>query len=152
MIETDINKLIDFAIAQEHEAYAFYKAASEKVTNPGVKQLFLELSQDEQGHANLLEMYRKNKELAKIFKTQVVDYKITETQDMPTLSINMKPAEAITIAMKREQQAAELYRSLAKIAINNTEKEALENLANMEMGHKHKLENAFVEIGYPEVF
>jgi len=28
----------------------------------------------------------------------------------------------------------------------------MENLANMEMGHKHKLENAFVEIGYPEVF
>ncbi len=149
---TNINDLIDFAIEQEHEAYAFYKAASEKVTNPGVKQLFLELSSDEQGHANLLEMYRKNKSLGVLFKTQVIDYKITETQDLPSLSLDMKPADAIVIAMKREQQAAELYRSLAKTAINSTEKEALENLANMEMGHKHKLENAFVEIGYPEVF
>ena len=90
--------------------------------------------------------------LAVLFKTQVIDYKITETQDMPTLSIQMKPAEAIAIAMKREQQATELYRSLANNAINQTIKEALENLANMEMGHKHKLENAFVEVGYPEVF
>lgn len=149
---TDINKLIDFAIAQENEAYTFYKAASEKVTNPGVKQLFLELAQDENGHANLLEMYRKNKSVAELFKVKVIDYKITETQDMPELSVNMKPAEAIAIAMKREQQAAELYTCLAANAINSSEKEALGNLANMEMGHKHKLENAFVEIGYPEVF
>ncbi len=149
---TDINKLIDFAIEQENAAYAFYKAAAEKVTNPGVKQLFEELAQDENGHANLLEMYRRNKALGSIFKTQVIDYKIAETQDMPALSTDMKPADAIAIAMKREQQAAELYRSLAKNANDGTEKEALENLANMEMGHKHKLENAFVDIGYPEVF
>ena len=97
-------------------------------------------------------MYRRNKALGSIFKTQVIDYKIAETQDMPALSTDMKPAEAIAIAMKREQQAAELYRSLAKNANDGTEKEALENLANMEMGHKHKLENAFVDIGYPEVF
>ena len=152
MKETDIDDLIDFAIAQEYEAYAFYKAASEKATNPGVKQLFLELSQDEQGHANLLEMYRENEAMAEIFNTKVIDYKIAETQDLPPLSINLKPAEAIAIAMKREFEAAELYRSLSSIAVNKSEKDALENLANMEMGHKHKLENAFVAIGYPEVF
>ncbi|MCX6296901.1 MAG: ferritin family protein [Bacteroidetes bacterium] len=152
MNTTDINKLIDFAIEQENAAYAFYKAASEKVTNPGVKQLFLELAQDENGHANLLEMYRKNKAIAELFKNKVVDYKIAETQDMPELSINMKPAEAIAIAMKREQAAAELYHTLANNAIDENVKEALEELANMEMGHKHKLENAFVDIGYPEVF
>jgi len=152
MEESNINKLIDFAIAQEHAAYEFYKAAAEKVTNPGVKQLFQELAADENGHANLLELYRANKELGRIFKTQIIDYKIAETQDMPELSINMKPAEAIAIAMKREQQAAELYRAFAANANNGSEKEALENLANMEMGHKHKLENAFVDVGCPEVF
>ncbi|MBI4931234.1 MAG: ferritin family protein [Bacteroidetes bacterium] len=152
MGENNIDKLIDFAIAQEHEAYAFYKAAAEKVTNPGVKQLFQELAEDENGHANLLEMYRENKVLGEIFKTLHIDYKITETQDLPSLSLSMKPAEAITIAMKKELQAAELYRAFAANAVNNVEREALENLANMEMGHKHKLENAFINIGYPEVF
>lgn len=149
---TNINKLIDFAIEQEHQADEFYTAAAKIATNPAVKQLFLELAQDEQGHANLLEMYKKNNDLGAIFKSQVVDYKISETQDMPDLSISMKPSEAIAVAMKKEQQAAELYRSLASNAIDIHEKEALENLANMEMGHKHKLENAFVDVGYPEVF
>ena len=53
--------------------------------------------------------------------------------------------------MKREQQAAELYRAFAAQAVNGSDKEALENLANMEMGHKHKLENASVDVGYPDV-
>ena len=152
MEENNINKLIDFAIEQEHEAYAFYKAAAEKVTNPGVKQLFLELAEDENGHSDLLERYKENKALSALFKTQNIDYKIAETQDMPALSLTMKPAEAIAIAMKKELQAAELYRALADKVINPIEKKELENLANMEMGHKHKLENAFINIGYPEVF
>ncbi len=152
MIETNVNKLIDFAIEQEYEAYNFYKAASEKVANPGVKKIFHELAQEEQGHASLLEMYKKNEIIADIFKCQTIDYKITETQDMPSLSILMKPSEAIVIAMKRELQSADLYRVLASNTIRDKEKEALLNLANMEMGHKHRLENIFVEIGYPEVF
>ncbi|MFI5221701.1 MAG: ferritin family protein [Bacteroidia bacterium] len=150
--ETNINKLIDFAIEQEHAAFNFYIAAFEKVANPGVKKTFWELAQEEQGHANLLEMYKKNKVIGAIFKKEVIDYKITETQDQPALSILMKPAEAIAIAMKRELEAANLYRVLADNASNNEEKDALLNLANMEMGHKHRLENIFVEIGYPEVF
>lgn len=149
---TDINKLIDFAIEQEHEAFAFYKAASEKVSNPGVKQLFMDLAEDEHGHANLLEIYRENKELGNIFKTQVIDYKISEIHEMPALSLTMIPSEAIAIAMKKEQQAAELYAAFAANATTSEVKEALENLMNMELGHKHKLENAFVDIGYPEVF
>ena len=152
MTETNINKLIDFAIEQEHAAYDFYKAASEKVANQGVKKTFQELAQEEQGHANLLEMYKKNKSIEDIFKRQTIDYKITETQELPELSILMKPAEAIAIAMKRELDAANLYRVLAENATNEEEKEALLTLANMEMGHKHRLENIFVEIGYPEVF
>ena len=152
MNENELNKLIDFAIDQENQANAFYTAAAKQVSNPGVRKIFQELADDENGHANLLEMYKNNKALGEIFKIQTIDYKITETQDTPELSLAMKPSEAIAIAMKKELQAAELYRALADNAINDTEKEALLNLSNMEMGHKHKLENIFVEIGYPEVF
>ncbi|HEY4800130.1 MAG TPA: ferritin family protein, partial [Bacteroidia bacterium] len=66
--------------------------------------------------------------------------------------LNMKPAEAIAVAMKREQLAAELYDALAKSARLKSEKDAFESLKTMELNHKHRLENAFVDIGYPEVF
>jgi hypothetical protein len=31
-------------------------------------------------------------------------------------------------------------------------KDVFNNLANMELGHKHRLETVFVDIGYPEAF
>jgi rubrerythrin len=94
MNENDFNKLIDFAIDQENQAFAFYTSAAEKVSNPGVKKIFKELAQDENGHANLLEMWRNNKALAAVFKIEALDYKIAETQDMPELSLALSPAEA----------------------------------------------------------
>ena len=54
--------------------------------------------------------------------------------------------------MKKEQQAVEYYRALAEAADDRELKQAFTNLANMELSHKQRLENAFVQIGYPEVF
>lgn len=80
------------------------------------------------------------------------DYKVAETTELPKLSIDMKPADAIALAMKKEQQAVEFYRALGESATDASVKKIFENLTNMELGHKHRLENVFVEIGYPEVF
>jgi len=152
MSSTDIQKLFDFAIQQEIDAFNFYNAAATKVSNPGVKQIFEELAGEEKGHENLLRHYRIDAALVGKFNALEVDYMIAETQEMPELSLNMKPAEAIAVAMKREQLAAELYDALAKSARLKSEKDAFESLKTMELNHKHRLENAFVDIGYPEVF
>jgi rubrerythrin len=152
MSTTDIQKLFDFAIQQEIEAYKFYAAAAHKVSNPGVKQIFKELAEEEKGHENLLRHYKIDATLVGKFNALKVDYMIAETQEMPALSLDMKPAEAIAIAMKREQLAAELYKALSASAVMESEKRAFESLMVMELHHKHRLENAFVDIGYPEVF
>ena len=152
MTATDISKLFDFAIQQEIDAYHFYDAAAKKVSNPGVKKIFEELALEEKGHQNLLEHYKIDDALVGKFNALEVDYMIAEANEMPPMSLSMKPAEAIALAMKREQLAAELYRAMSLSAVNQVEKLAFQSLMNMELGHKHRLENAFVDIGYPEVF
>ena len=152
MTATDIKKLFDFAIQQEFDAYDFYKSAGNKVENRAVKKIFEELAGEELGHANLLEHYKIDSTLVGKFNTLNVDYMIAETQEMPALSLSLKPADAIAIAMKREQLAAELYKAMSSSAVSQIEKQAFDSLMNMELNHKHRLENAFVEIGYPEVF
>ena len=152
MSTNDIQKLFDFAIQQEIDAFNFYAAAAAKVSNPGVKQIFEDLAREEKGHENLLRHYRIDQTLADKFTALKVDYMIAESQEMPALSLSMKPAEAIALAMKREQLAAELYKSLSVSAVLESEKQAFQSLMTMELNHKHKLENAFVDIGYPEVF
>lgn len=152
MTATDIRHLFDFAIQQEHDAFDFYKSAAERVTNPNVKQVFEELALEEKGHANLLEHYRIDQQLVGKFNELQLDYMLAESMEIPPLTLEMKPADAIQLAMKKEQFAAELYRNMALSAKNAAEKNSFESLMKMELNHKHRLENAFVDIGYPEVF
>lgn len=152
MNTNNITDLFDFALSQENEASAFYIELAEKVQNPGVKQIFLELADDEKGHAMLIENYRNNPALEDKFHPPTYNYKVAESEEKPVLTSSMTPRDALALAMKREQEAADFYIALAMSAKEESEKTILTNLSNMELKHKIILEDAFVEIGYPEVF
>ncbi len=62
----------------------------------------------------------------------------------------MSPKEALRLAIKKEQQSAELYRRLAEGATDRELKRIYTELAEMERGHKVKLEELFVNAAYPE--
>ncbi|NLD93946.1 MAG: ferritin family protein [Fibrobacter sp.] len=148
----DIKSLFKIAIDQEIEACEFYKKASEKVSNPGVKDIFMQLSADEAGHAETLRKYEQDSSLVGKFVSPEVDYAIADSNNSPELSITMKPADAIMLAAKKEQDASEFYTALSKKATDKEIVAMLQSLAAMELGHKQKLENAFVQVGYPESF
>ena len=152
MKSPDIEHVFAVATRRETEAYEFYSAAARKVGDPNVRDLFKQLALDEKGHFELLEKFRSNPtEMTKI-SAPSSDWKVAETEKMPTLSIDMKPKDAIALAMKKEQQAVDIYRSLSSSAIAADVRKMFDNLANMELSHKRRLENIFVDIGYPEVF
>ncbi len=81
-----------------------------------------------------------------------VDYRVAEATETPLLSMEMKPSEAIALAMKKEQESAEFYLKLAKSAVDSKLQEIFRGLVNMELGHKTRIEELFVDIGYPEVW
>jgi rubrerythrin len=139
------------AIGNEVEAYEFYSDAAKKATDSGVKEIFAQLAKEELGHRQLFENYKSDPTL--MLKIHApTDLKITEATPLPKLSTSMKPSDAIALAMKKELQAVEFYKGLAAKAENAGLKDAFTNLANVELGHKNKLENIFVDIGYPESF
>jgi len=148
----DIEKVFVVATQRENEAYEFYIKAARKVADPNVKEVFQQLAQDEKGHFELLERFRANPvEIMKI-SPPASDWKIAESESLPTLSTDMKPKDAIALAMKKEQQAVDFYRSLSAASTAAEIRSMFDNLANMELTHKHRLERVFVDIGYPEVF
>jgi len=151
MNQQQYEALMEMAISREVEAYEFYRKVSERAQNPEVKTVFAQLSQEELGHKELLTQFKNDP--AKVMQIQAPqDYKVAEATELPALSVEMKPADAIALAMKKEQQAVEFYRALEKNATEPELKTTFANLANMELGHKHRLENVFVQIGYPEAF
>jgi len=152
MSSPDMKQLFVIATRRETEAYEFYSAAAAKVADPNVKDIFNQLAKDEKGHFDLIEKFRANPADMKKIAAPSSDWKVAESEDLPRLSTDMKPKDAVALAMKKEQQAVEMYRSLSTIATDQNVRKMFDNLANMELGHKHKLETVFVDIGYPEVF
>jgi rubrerythrin len=148
---TSIEEIFAMAIRAEEEAGAFYQAVEKTASNEVVKRLFLQLAKEEQQHKLFLEGCRDDPGvLAKLPAS--IDYGISDTVPAQVLSASMKPADAIALAMKKEQQAVYLYRSLAAATQDAGLRASLEGLSRMEQEHKYRLEEAFVGVGYPEVF
>jgi rubrerythrin len=152
MDSNEIDKLFAVATKREVEAKDFYEAVAKKMTDTAVREIFAQLSRDEMGHYEMLEKYRHDPTMVMKFSAPSTDWKVAESEALPALNVKMKPKDAIALAMKKEQQAVEFYRGLAQRASDAGLKSVMENLANMELSHKRRLETIFVDIGYPEAF
>jgi rubrerythrin len=152
MESLEFERIIGIAVERELEANKFYSQVAERSAEASVREIFSQLAKEEMGHYELLEKYHGDPSMAIKISAPPSDWKVAESQPLPALSITMKPADAIALAMKKEQQAVEFYQNLSDTAGDSQIKDMFKNLANMELGHKHRLETVFVDIGYPEAF
>lgn len=148
----EYKKIIGNAIEAEVEAYEFYKAVSEQTADSYLKQLFGEFAEEELKHKELLSGYLAEDAPKQLVFDGAIDYKIAETVDKPKLSLDMKPAEAVALAMKNEEEAMDMYLGLAAVSVGSEQKAIFESLAEMEKGHKAKLEDVYTNMAYAEVW
>ncbi len=145
-------EILDSAIANEIEAYRFYRQVAEKMEDRFIKQMFETFAREEQMHRKILEGFREKHDMA-IHFTRIPDFHVSDTLDTPVqLTIDMKPADAIVLAIKKEEAAMAHYTQLAEACTDLEQRKVFLELAAMERGHKSKMESAFVDIGYPEVW
>jgi rubrerythrin len=140
-----------YAISNEVEAEEFYLEASRKLSDPFLKELFLRLSREEKRHQRILEGFQEKTPVDFHFK-EVPDYRVSEHVERPRLSTAMKPADALALAMKNEEEAMNHYTRLADSVSDTEMKRVFYELAAMEREHKFSMEKAFVDIGFPEVW
>lgn len=145
------NDILDLAIQGEIEAAQFYADVAAATENDFLKDLFQTFSAEEQKHRKILEGFR-NDEAAAVAFEKVPDFHVSETVEEPVLSMDMKPVDAIALAMKKEETAMKQYTEMADACTDPDRKKLFLELAAMERGHKAKMESAFVDIGYPEVW
>jgi rubrerythrin len=144
-------QILKDAIQGEIEAQKFYLSVAEKTQNSFLKELFLSFSEEEKKHRQILENFR-DKPSETINFTKVPDFHVAETIETPELTMEMRPQDAIALAMKKEQAAMKHYTQLADACTDPDQKNIFLELAAMEREHKNKMEAAFVDIGYPEVW
>ena len=146
----EYKKIIDDAIKNETEAAEFYTAVFEKVKEKGLKVIFKELADEEKKHKALLKNFLSDSRSLSF--DEKADYKVSETVEAPRLTVDMKPVDAIALAMKREEEAMNMYKELAKCSSDAGQKKVFNALSKMEQGHKARLEDIYTNMAFPEVW
>jgi rubrerythrin len=148
---SEYKEIIKQAIASEVEAKKFYEDAANSLKDPYLKKLFASLAEEEKKHRDILTQIFKSNTIDRYF-SETRDYKVAETVDEPELSMDMKPAEAFALAMKKEEAAMKQYTEMANLCDDADKRQVFLDLAAMERDHKLKMEIAFTDVGYPEVW
>ena len=115
------------------------------------KKLFLSLADEEKKHRDILTQIYTSNTIERYF-TETRDYKVAETMDEPELNMDMQPADAFALAMKKEEAAMKQYTEMANLCDDAEKRQVFLDLAAMERDHKLKMEAAFTDVGYPEVW
>ncbi|MEJ2638594.1 MAG: ferritin family protein [Desulfosarcinaceae bacterium] len=145
------DRIMRQAIQSEIEAQKFYADVAAKMKDGHLQEMFAGFVEEEKRHERILEGFRTRGAGHLHFK-DAPDFKVAETVDTPSPSVEMKPAEALALAMKNEETAMKHYSELAAACSDMAQAAVFEELAAMERDHKHQLETAFVDVGYPEVW
>lgn len=143
--------VIALAIGNEVTAQTFYQQVADNTTNPELKTIFAELALEEGKHKVYLEKLL-TEDLVSVFFGDAADYKVSESLERPVLSLEMKPVDAITLAMKNEEDAMNLYRKLADQTSDGAKKTLFMELSKMEQMHKSRLEDVYTNMAFVEVW
>lgn len=146
-----IQDIIDYAIEREKESYDFYTRAAERVDDKSLKSIFQELAAEEVSHKDFLEEFLRTG-ATEINIRDFEDYRVSETVDKPKFTEEMSFVDAVALAMKKEEEAMELYQKLANSTENPEKKQLFLDLAKMEQLHKTKLEELYTNTAYAEVW
>lgn len=138
------DEIIRFAIDGEQEAVDAYTTASEMVTRVNVKEMLLGLARQEQMHKKRLESIDRER-VADTAIVNVPDLRIADFMDDVTITADMGYQDILTVAMKREEKAHNLYTTLASNTDDAELRKVFELLAQEEAGHKLALEKEYDE-------
>lgn len=147
----NLDAIIEMAIGYEVESYEFYSAAAEKVKDASVKNLFAELAEEEKQHEEILSKLDLSS-YNKIPTYDLPDFSLSERIERPALSIDMKFIDAISLAIKIEEETMLLYAGLAAASDNPEQQKLFTSLSNMEKGHKARLEEIYNNTAYAEIW
>ena len=144
MDEKQFREIIQFTIDKEIRAFDFYTRVSHVAKYSGMKELFLELAKEEEGHRKLLENLNMEKvTLARI--ERIPDLKISDYLVETEFRLDMSYAEILRMAMKMEEHSLKLDNDLKDSSTDEGIKKLFTFLAGEEAKHKLRLEKIYDE-------
>jgi rubrerythrin len=137
-------EIIRFAIKREESAYHLYKTAAERAQSLAARKMFEEMAAEEAGHKATFE--KLDLETAENYKfSPHADMKLAEYMADIPFREDMSYPEILHYALKTEENAYKLYTAAAEMTDNPRLKKMLLVLADVEKGHKARIETMYDE-------
>lgn len=149
-MDTELLAIINNAIAQEELSHEFYLRMANLVSHAETKETFQYLAHEELGHQAFLQSCFTAEGCKLVGHPQNVH--LAELLKAPEFTADLAPKEALVIAMKREEGSYKFYQSLAALQPPGEIRDFLENMAQMELSHKEKVEYLYDNVAFPEVW
>ncbi|MBC7358152.1 Rubrerythrin [Desulfacinum infernum DSM 9756] len=136
--------VVNFAIRKEELAMDFYQKCADRAKNPGIREFFLEMVEEEKKHRKLLQDLDPAG-LKDFTLDKVEDLKISDYLMDVEFREDMTYQEALTLAMKKEEKAHLFYSAWKDKCLHEKTAKVFEMLAQEEIKHKRKIENIYDE-------
>lgn len=132
-------KSIEIALKMETDAVKFYTEASEKVSHPVGKKMFLTIAEDEKNHIKMIEELLKGLALtikeSNPIKTVKTIFEDMKDKMMERIKAQTDDLEAFRIAMEMEKKGIEFYKKVQQEVNTEKEKKLFERLIFEEEQH-----------------
>jgi len=139
-----LDEVIAFAIDREDTAYKLYKRAAELSTSIAAKKMFEELAQEEATHKDVFVKIDEDKaeshKLCTLPESSIAKY-LADVPFRADLTYN----EILAFALKTEENAYQLYKAAAGMTEDPKLQKILMNFADVELGHRRKIEAIYEE-------
>lgn len=139
-----LDDVIKFAVEREDTAYKLYKRAAELSTSISSKKMFEELAQEEATHKDVFIKIDEDKaeshKLCTLPESSIAKY----LADIP-FRADLTYSEILAFALKTEENAYQLYKAAAGMTDDPRLQKVLMNFADVELGHRRKIEAIYEE-------
>jgi rubrerythrin len=149
-----VREVLQEAIQGETEAYELYTKTADMVQAGHIKELLLELAQEELGHKVALERMLADPgqlqwQVSELKTAAIEDYKIGDHLVARPLGPDSTFQDVCIFASKKEQQSYELYKDMAAQSTGEI-RDLLDAMAKDELRHKNLVEGWYEEVVYQE--
>ncbi len=139
-----LEDVIKFAVEREDTAYKLYKRAAELSTSISSRKMFEEMAAEEATHKDVFVKIDgdkvENHKLCTLPESSIAKY----LADIPFRE-NLTYSEILAYALKTEENAYQLYKAAAGMADDPKLQKMLMSFADVELGHRRRLEAIYEE-------
>ncbi len=141
----DFKEIVRFALEKEKEAVDFYRQCSMLTTRAAMKEVFLEMADEEKNHVRMLENFKPER-VEKVKLKEIPNLKISDYLVEKEFSPNMSYQDLLILAMKREEKSYDLYTAFAEKGGDSSVVKLFQFLAQEELNHKNRLEKEYDDV------